>query len=264
MADQKSPEGIDIEALPIGELLRHLSVGSWVWLLGLLGGVFLLGYQTPIFLNKVQPSELLAAEREKSRTLEQTVQNLEGELATIVEQLSAQESSSKAQLKDAETALADLTTELETTAVRYDQETAQKTAMIDSLGADLQQKTDELEICLSEQSSLTGEIDAIRSQLTTCANKLDNVTVDLWYVHQGDGRGYPEGNNSDVHNHDNRPNWNSRRFRNEACLQRGGPRIDDAYASRICGNKQAVGPLGVLDVGGGTCGHGVYLIGCVN
>ena len=198
-----------------------MSVSSWVWLFGIVVGVFLLGYQTPSFLGNNAESGLLQAEREKRQ--------------------------------DAEDAL----DEVRATNI-------QLTSSVAGLESELEQHNSSLAACIAERDFANDQAGTLRTQLRSCSEKLDGRTVDLWYIHQGDGRGYPEGNNSEVHNFDDRPNWNSRRFRSEICPQHRGPRIDETYAESLCGGKNAVGPIGVLSVGGGTCGHGVYVIGCMD
>lgn len=113
----------------------------------------------------------------------------------------------------------------------------------------------ELMSCQSNNSSISGE-------LATCRTKLDNPEVGLWLVYQGEGTGYPEGNNGIIANLDDRPNWDSTHYKRERCLQHGGARINEAYAQNICGQENAVGPFGVFSINGRTCGHAFYVIGC--
>ncbi len=274
MAKNNSPEGIDIENLPLGVLLKHLSVGSWVWLIGIVGGVFLLGYQTPGFLGKTMSSEVFQEQQSKYQVAEQNVLRLETEVtkkqglnADLEKTLSetcevAQQDLSE--VREANSQLSSSFAMLETRFAAQVEKSNDQNSMIDTLTVDLEDQRSVLHSCITEKTTIDGQKTALETRIVSCSSRLENATVDLWYVHQGEGRGYPEGNNSDVHNHDDRSNWNSRRFKTETCLKFGGPPINEAYARAICGSKKAIGPLGVLDIGGGTCGHGVYVIGCMN
>ncbi len=248
MTNNGSPGGIEIENLPLGVLLKNLSVGSWAWLIGIPVGAFLLGYQAPGVLGITKPYESFQEEQNKREAAEQKAGRFETDLKTARETIKT---------------ITEEKTGLETTIDEGNGQIADQVSKIETLTGNLKDQSALLQTCISERNTATDQQATFKERLDACSNRLRNITVALWYVHQGDGRGYPEGNNSDVHNHDDRPNWNSRRFKNERCLTHGGPRIDEKYATNICREKTAVGPLGVLAVGGGTCGHGVYVIGCV-
>lgn len=255
MSDNNTHEGIDLENVSIGFLLKNLSVGSWVWLAGLFAAVFLLGFQAPLFLNRVVPADSFQTAERKIDDLESLVSDSESTQQGLREKLSKE--------TERVTEQANLISQLRDQSEDGTKKIADQSQQIDSFSALLEKQSKEIDTCMAKTSEYDRNVSDAQKKFRECETRLENITVDLWYIHQGEGRGYPEGNRGEVHNHDDRENWNSRRFRTESCIQQGGPRVDTSYAASICGTKKPVGPIGVLDVSGGRCGHAVFLIGCL-
>ncbi|SMX31952.1 hypothetical protein [Actibacterium lipolyticum] len=112
---------------------------------------------------------------------------------------------------------------------------------------------------LADRNAALQSRDQAVAEQNRLKNTLSNASVDTWIIHAGDGNGFPSGHNGHVHNHDSRPNWDSKRYKDVSC----GTKVDVALAQKICGKRRAIGPFGVLDVGGGICGHALYYVSCL-
>ena len=253
---------VDLHDLTLPQLIRLLQLKSWLWLAAIGVAVFSGGVAFAALVGaQPEPSELAALKKELNDAGQKLAQeemksaDLKSQLVNVKSGLEESMSANR-QITESSNqtvaALAESRSEISRAGAALSELTSQNADLEDALSG---AKAD-LAACVR----IRGEIQA---DLGACASSLSGLTPSLWIIHQGDGNGYPSGNNGDVANHDDRSNWDSTHFKSEACPQNGGPKVESRYAGRICGDRPAVGPFGVLDVGGGTCGHGLYALACV-